>query len=75
MEADKKVTCDKPLSLGLTIGGLDVDEAGEVMRLLKEIGERDPSRRITCNLSGLEHLSREEALRIIKRVCPEGEAA
>ena len=56
--------------ISLTLSNITVDEAEEIMRLVREIEERDPSRLIFGNIAGLESKSLEEAKKILEKIFP-----
>ena len=56
--------------LALTINGLTVQEAKEIMVKVREIEQRHPQDLILATVKGLEDLSVEEATNILKEIFP-----
>lgn len=59
----------KPLSL--VIGNLTLDEIEELLRLLREIEQRDPTKQIVCSISGLDGKSEEKIQKILREIFPQ----
>ena len=60
----------KMRKLALTINGLTVQEAKEIMVKVREIEQRHPQDLILATVKGLEDLSVEEATNILKEIFP-----
>lgn len=58
------------MSLGLIIQCLTVEDVKEILRLLREMGQKDPTRVILCCMTGLEGKSLEEAKKTMLDVLP-----
>lgn len=59
------------MTLSLVIGGLTLEEIEELLRLVREIEQRDPDKLILCSISGLEGKSMEEAKKILREIFPQ----
>lgn len=63
------------MSLELTIRNLSLEEIKELLRHVRRIEQRDPSRFIFCLIEGLEDKTPEEIMKILEEVFPRVEVA
>lgn len=57
--------------LSLVIQGLTLDEIEELLRLVREIEQRDPTKMILCSIAGLKGTSMEEAKQMFREIFPQ----
>lgn len=59
------------MKLSLKINGITVDEAKKIMEIVRSIEQQDTDRFIFCEVLGLEKMSKEVAVDILKQIFPQ----
>lgn len=57
-------------TLTLTINGLTVEDAKKVMKLLREIEQKNPDKTIFVKVNGLQGYKIKDTLKILKDIFP-----